>query len=43
MTDTSQHSPLGGSGAARWMRCPGSVALSYGVEDEESEYATAGL
>ncbi|KKL73284.1 hypothetical protein LCGC14_2076480, partial [marine sediment metagenome] len=43
MVDTSQHSPLGGSGAHRWMPCPGSVALSYGVEDEESEYATVGL
>ena len=43
MVDTSQHSPLGGSGAHRWMPCPGSVALGYGVEDEESEYATAGL
>jgi len=41
--DTTQHSPLGGSGAYRWMPCPGSVALSYGVEDEESEYATVGL
>lgn len=37
-----EHSPLGGSGAYRWMLCPGSVALSYGIEDEESEYAVIG-
>lgn len=36
------HSPLGGSGAARWMKCPGSVGLSVGIEDEESEYAAEG-
>jgi len=42
MVDLTQHSPLGGSGAARWMQCPGSVRLSYGIEDEESEYATRG-
>lgn len=38
----SQHSPLGGSGTHRWMPCPGSVALSDGVEDPESEYAAVG-
>ena len=43
MIDLTQHSPLGGSGAARWMKCPGSVRLSYGVEDEESEYAVRGI
>ena len=36
------HSPLGGSGASRWMPCPGSVAQSHGVEDDESEYAALG-
>ena len=47
--DLTQHSPLGGSGAARWMPppygggCYGSVRLSYGVPDEESEYAARGL
>lgn len=41
--DTTQHSPLGGSGAYRWMPCPGSVRLSYGVEDPESEYAALGI
>lgn len=42
MPDPTQHSPLGGSGAYRWMPCPGSVALSHGVPDEESEYAAVG-
>jgi hypothetical protein len=36
------HSPLGASGAARWMICSGSVALTYGIQDEESEYAAEG-
>lgn len=42
------HSPLGASGAYRWMPppygggCYGSVGLSYGVEDPESEYAAEG-
>ena len=43
MPDLTQHSPLGGSGAYRWMPCPGSVRLSYGVEDPESEYAALGI
>ena len=38
----AEHSPLGGSGAYRWMPCPGSVTLSYDVPDEESEYAMLG-
>lgn len=42
MTDHPQHSPLGGSGAARWMKCPGSVGLSNGIEDKESEFAVVG-
>lgn len=37
-----EHSPLGGSGAYRWMPCPGSVGLSSGVEDSESDYAAEG-
>lgn len=40
--DLTQHSPLGGSGAYRWMPCPGSVRLSYGVDDLESEWASLG-
>ena len=31
------HSPLGASGTHRWMHCPGSVGLSYGVDDEEDD------
>lgn len=31
------HSPLGGSGAERWMRCSGSVRLSHGVREEDGE------
>ena len=40
--DLAQHSPLGGSGAHRWMLCPNSVRLSYGVDDPESEWAAIG-
>jgi len=36
------HSPLGASSAERWMQCPASVRLGYGVPDEESEYAAEG-
>ena len=43
MVDLTQHSPLGASGMYRWMPCPGSVALSYGVEDEENEYSLPGI
>jgi len=42
MAELAAHSPLGASGAARWMRCPGSVTLSYGVPDEESDDAALG-
>jgi len=47
MTDATEaklpeHSPLGASGASRWMKCPGSVGLSVGCEDEESEFAAEG-
>ena len=41
-TQPEGHSPLGGSGAYRWMPCPGSVRVSQGVEDPESEYAALG-
>ena len=40
-----EHSILGASGASRWMKCPGSVALTkaLGVTgDEESEFAAEG-
>lgn len=36
------HSLLNPSSAPRWMRCPGSVALSHGVGDTSSEYADEG-
>lgn len=36
------HSPLGASGAERWMHCPASVGLSYGLIDEESDFAAIG-
>jgi hypothetical protein len=42
VTELAEHSPLGGSGAARWMKCPGSVSLSQGIADEESEFASLG-
>lgn len=38
----SDHSLLNPSSAPRWMRCPGSVALSHGAEDTSSEYADEG-
>ena len=42
------HSPLGASGAYRWLPppygggCTASVALTMGIEDEESEFASEG-
>lgn len=36
------HSPLGGSATHRFMKCPGSVTLSHGVEDDESDHAALG-
>lgn len=36
------HSPLGASGAERWMACPGSVGLAQGTEDSESDFAVLG-
>ena len=42
MIERPEHSPLSGSGAPRWMRCPGSVQLGYGIKDKESEYAELG-
>lgn len=42
MTELLAHSPLGASGAHRWMVCPGSVSLGQGLYDEESEFAALG-
>jgi Protein of unknown function (DUF2800) len=38
----SDHFELSPSSAHRWMRCPGSVALSRGIEDRGSEAADEG-
>lgn len=31
------HSPLGASSASRWLKCPGSVPLSVGIDDEDDD------
>ncbi len=38
------HSPLGASGATRWLACPGSFGLikAHGLESDESDYAALG-
>lgn len=36
------HAELSPSGASRWLRCPGSIALSEGIEDKGSVYADEG-
>jgi hypothetical protein len=36
------HAELGASNAARWMACPGSVQLSRGMPNYESEYSRIG-
>lgn len=38
----AKHCRLGASGAARWINCPGSVALCAGLPDEGSPYAAEG-
>ena len=38
----TEHSPLGGSSAYRYIACSGSVNMSTGIKDEESEYASTG-
>ena len=38
---TEAHSPLGASGAERWMVCPGSVGLSDGVPREDDDEFSA--
>ena len=42
MDNHLSHSPIGASGAYRWMVCPGSVQLSKGIEEEESPFAAEG-
>jgi hypothetical protein len=42
MGSPSLHSKLPPSGADRWMTCPGSVVLSEGMPESESEYADEG-
>jgi len=37
------HSPISASGMYRWSVCPGSVALSFGIESESSSYAMDGI
>lgn len=36
------HAELGASSAHRWMACPGSIALSRGIPNVDSEYAREG-
>ena len=40
--DEKVHSELGASVAARWMACPGSVALSRGQPNYETDHSRAG-
>jgi hypothetical protein len=42
LVHASEHSKLPSSGAERWMTCPGSVVLSEGMPESESEYAAEG-
>ena len=45
MTELLAHSPLGASGAERWMLCPGSVSLGQGIpreEEEDDEFSAPG-
>ena len=43
MTALPEHSPLGASGAYRWMPCPGSVGMAKQIpRPESSEYALEG-
>ena len=36
------HSSLGASSASRWLACPSSVALSEGIVEKESQFASEG-
>lgn len=42
MTLPTLHSPLGASGASRWMNCPGSVYYSEGIQEDQSDFAREG-
>lgn len=42
MKNKPTHSPIGASSMYRWESCPGSVALSKGIEHEPSEWAKEG-
>jgi len=37
-----EHSAIGASSSERWFNCPGSIPLSFGVEQETSKYAAEG-
>lgn len=39
---TRAHAVLSASGAERWLKCPGSVRMSAGLPDVQSEYAAEG-
>ncbi len=41
-TDNIGHAELGASNSHRWIPCPGSVRLSRGIPNTESEYSRAG-
>jgi hypothetical protein len=40
--EKEEHSPIGASGAKRWMACPGSVKLSEGLPNEGTIYSATG-
>jgi len=42
MAGEQEHSPMGGSRAACFIACPGSVSLSKGLPDPESEFSKEG-
>jgi hypothetical protein len=42
MSNEELHSEVGASGAHRWMKCPGSVALSRGMPNPSSPFAEEG-
>jgi hypothetical protein len=45
MIETKQdaHALLSASGSERWIGCPASVAMEFGVQDETNEYAAEGI
>lgn len=42
MQSNNRHALLSPSGAAAWSRCPGKIAMEYGLPDSSSEYADQG-